>query len=203
MVSRRSNRLGEAGGWKRHWARPERFSPSHQSFARAIPVRPSPHPRTCPAPKPATVLDLYRIKQGPEETLCHYIWRFWGVIDCIPLADLQEISVIAVFHANVRNPMMREKLRTRTVASLEELCTARALLSFPPEQCKSDPRARALGMARALLSFLPEQCKSSARAIPVRKSRGPGRLAGGQAHLRVPASVQAERISLPAPAGSS
>ena len=69
----------------------------------------------------ATVLDLYRLEQGPEEPLRRFVWRFRGVIVRIPPADLQEISVIAVFHANLRNPMMREKLRTRTVASLEEL----------------------------------------------------------------------------------
>ena len=69
----------------------------------------------------ATVLDLYRLEQGPEEPLRRFVWRFRGVIVRIPPADLQEISVIAVFHANVRNPMMREKPRTRTVASLEEL----------------------------------------------------------------------------------
>ena len=54
-------------------------------------------------------------------------------------ADLQEISVIAVFHANVRNPMMRERLRTRTVATLEDLWTmadhcarVEEAASFPP-----------------------------------------------------------------------
>ena len=73
------------------------------------------HPRTCPAPSPVTVLDLYRLEQGPEETLHHYIWRFRGVIDRIPPADLQEISIIAVFHVNVRNLMMREKLSVRAV----------------------------------------------------------------------------------------
>ena len=71
----------------------------------------------------ATVLDLYRLEQGPEEPLRRYIWRFRGVIVRIPLADLQEISVIAVFHANVRNPMMRERLRTHTVATLDDLWT--------------------------------------------------------------------------------
>ena len=71
----------------------------------------------------ATVLDLYRLEQGPEEPLRRYIWRFRGVIIRIPPADLQEISVIAVFHADVRNPMMREKLRTHTVATLDDLWT--------------------------------------------------------------------------------
>ena len=71
----------------------------------------------------ATVLDLYRLEQGPEEPLRRYIWRFRGVIVRIPPADLQEISVIAVFHANVRNPMMREKLRAHTVAKLDDLWT--------------------------------------------------------------------------------
>ena len=71
----------------------------------------------------ATVLDLYRLEQGPEEPLRRYIWRFRGVIVRIPPDELQEISVIAVFHANVCNPMMREKLRTHTVANLEDLWT--------------------------------------------------------------------------------
>ena len=71
--------------------------------------------------KRSSVLDLYRLEQGPEEPLCRFVWNFWGVIVRIPPTDLQEISVIAVFHANVRNPMMWEKLRTRMVASLEEL----------------------------------------------------------------------------------
>ena len=48
---------------------------------------------------------------------------FRGVIICIPPAVLQEISVIAIFNANVRNPMMWEKLRTHTVATLEDLWT--------------------------------------------------------------------------------
>ena len=65
----------------------------------------------------ATVIELYRLEQGPEETLHHYIWRFRGVIDRILPADLQEISIIAVFHANVRNLMMREKLSVRAVAA--------------------------------------------------------------------------------------
>ena len=53
--------------------------------------------------------------------MCCYIWRFRGVIDRIPPADLQEISVIAVFHTNVRNLMMRQKLSVRTVDALEDL----------------------------------------------------------------------------------
>ena len=35
--------------------------------------------------------------------------------------DLQEISIIAVFHANVRNLMMREKLSVREMDTLEDL----------------------------------------------------------------------------------
>ena len=31
------------------------------------------HPRTYPALNPATILDLYHLEQGPEETLRHYI----------------------------------------------------------------------------------------------------------------------------------
>ena len=80
-----------------------------------------PHPGDHPAPSPATILDLYRLEQGPEETLRRYIWRFRGIIDRIPPADLQEISVIAVFHANVRNLMIHEKLSVRTVDTLEDL----------------------------------------------------------------------------------
>ena len=87
----------------------------------------------------ATVLDLYRLEQGPEEPLRRYIWRFRGVIVRISPDDLQEISVIAVFHANVRNPMMREKLRTRMVATLEDLWSMadqcariEEAASFPP-----------------------------------------------------------------------
>ena len=71
----------------------------------------------------ATVLDLYRLEQGPEEALRRYVWRFRGVVVRIPPAGLQEISVIAVLHANVRNPMMRGKLRTHAVATLEDLWT--------------------------------------------------------------------------------
>ena len=54
-------------------------------------------------------------------------------------ADLPEISIIAVFHANIRNPMMREKLRAHTVANLEDLWTmadqcarVEEAASFPP-----------------------------------------------------------------------
>ena len=79
------------------------------------------HSRTCPTPNPATVLDLYRLEQGPKETLRHYIWRFRGIIDRITPADLQEISIIAIFHVNVRNLMMREKLTVRAVDTLEDL----------------------------------------------------------------------------------
>ena len=71
----------------------------------------------------ATILDLYRLEQGPEEPLRQYIWRFRGVIVRIPPANLQEISIIVVFHANVRNPLMREKLRAHAVANLEDLWT--------------------------------------------------------------------------------
>ena len=97
------------------------------------------HPRTCPAPSSATFLDLYLLKQGIEETLCHYVRRFRGVTDRIPPADLQEISVIAVFQANVRNPMMEEKLRARAVGTLEDLwetadqcARAEETAAFPP-----------------------------------------------------------------------
>ena len=79
------------------------------------------HSRTCLAPNLATVLDLYRLEQGPDETLRHYIRRFRGVIDRIPPADLREISVIAVFHTNVRNLLMHEKLSIRAVDTLEDL----------------------------------------------------------------------------------
>ena len=53
--------------------------------------------------------------------LRHYVWRFWGIVDHIPPADLQEISIIAVFHVNVRNLKMREKLSVRAVDTLEDL----------------------------------------------------------------------------------
>ena len=79
------------------------------------------HSRTCPAPNSATVLDLYHLEQGPEEMLCHYIWRYRGVIDRIPPADLQEISIIAVIHVNVSNLMMCEKLSVHAVDTLEDL----------------------------------------------------------------------------------
>ena len=91
------------------------FNPRHRS-REEMEARADPNPG-------ATVLDLYRLEQGPEEPLRRYIWRFRVVIVHIPLADLQEISVIAVFHAFVRNPMMREKLRAHTVANLEDLWT--------------------------------------------------------------------------------
>ena len=94
-------------------------------------------------PTSATILDLYRLKQGPEETVRHYIWRFRGVIDRIPLADLQEISVTAVFHANVRNPMAWEKLSVRAEGTLEDLwkmadrCTrAEEAAAFPPREVR-------------------------------------------------------------------
>ena len=90
-----------------------------------------------------TVLDLYRLEQGPEDPLRRYVWRFQGVIVRIPPADLQEISVIAVFHANVRNPMMQEKLSARAVGTLEDLwkTTDRCLLAekavaLPPREVR-------------------------------------------------------------------
>ena len=72
-------------------------------------------------PYPATALDLYHLEQEPGETLRHYVWRFWGIVDRIPPADLQEISVIAVFHVTVHSIRMREKLSVHVVNTLEEL----------------------------------------------------------------------------------
>ena len=95
------------------------------------------HSKTYPTPNPVTVLDLYRLEQGPEEMLRRYIWRFWGIIDRIPPADLHEISIIAVLHANVRNLMMREKLRAYTGGTLEGLWKM-------SDQCARDEEAAAL-----------------------------------------------------------
>ena len=42
------------------------------------------HLKTCYTPYPSTIFDLYRLEQDPGESLCHYIWRFRGVVDRIP-----------------------------------------------------------------------------------------------------------------------
>ena len=81
----------------------------------------SQHLKTCWMPYPATTLDLYRLEQESGETLRHYIWRFRGVINRIPPADLREIFVITVFHANLRNLKMCEKLSIHVVDTLEDL----------------------------------------------------------------------------------
>ena len=78
----------------------------------------SQHLSTCCTPYRATALDLYHLEQESGETLRHYVWRFRGVVDRISPADLQEISVIAVFHVNVRSLKMREKLSVRAVDTL-------------------------------------------------------------------------------------
>ena len=105
--------------------------------------RAGPHLQTCSTPYPVTVLDLYRLEQETGETLRHYIWRFWGVIDCIPPADLREVSVIAVFHVNVRNLNMREKLSLHAVDTLEDLWSMadrcareEEALNLPPRQAR-------------------------------------------------------------------
>ena len=79
------------------------------------------HLKTCCTPYPATALDLYHLEQEPGETLRHYVWRFRGVVDRIPPADLQEISIIAVFNVNVRSMKVREKLSIHAVNTLEDL----------------------------------------------------------------------------------
>ena len=99
-----------------------------------------PRPGVHPTSSPATVLDLYHLEQGPKEALRRYIWMFRGVVDRIPPADLQEISVIAVFHANVCNPMMREKLATCTVATLEDLWTMADQCAWVEEATSFLPR---------------------------------------------------------------
>ena len=81
----------------------------------------SQHLKTCCTPYPATALDLYHLEQEPGETLRHYVWRFRGVVDRVPPADLQEISIIAVFHVNVHSVKMREKLSVHVMNTLEEL----------------------------------------------------------------------------------
>ena len=94
-------------------------------------------------PSPTTVLDLYRLEQEPEETLRRYIWRFRGVVERVPPADLQEISIIAVFHVKVRNLKMREKLSVRAVDTLEDLwkmadrcARAEEAAAFPPREVR-------------------------------------------------------------------
>ena len=99
-----------------------------------------PHPGVHPAPSPVTVLELYCLQQGPEEALHRYIWRFRGIIDRIPPADLQDISVIAVFHANVRNPMMREKLRAHAMSTLDGLWKMADQCAWAEEAAALPPR---------------------------------------------------------------
>ena len=48
-----------------------------------------------------------------------YTQRFCHVLHTIP--DISPAAIIAAFHANVRDPKMREKLSTRTVRSTAEL----------------------------------------------------------------------------------
>ena len=81
----------------------------------------SQHLKTCCTPYPATALDLYHLEQETGETLRHYVWRFRGVVDRVPPAYLQGISVIAVFHVNVRRVKVREKLSVHVLNTLEEL----------------------------------------------------------------------------------
>ena len=96
--------------------------------------------KTCCTPYPATVLDLYRLEQGSEQTLHHYVYRFRGVVDRIPPADLREISIIAVFHVKVRNLKMREKLSVRAVDTLEDLWKMADRCARAEEAAKLPPR---------------------------------------------------------------
>ena len=79
------------------------------------------HLKTCCTPYPTTILDLCRLEQDAGESLCHYIWRFWGVVDCIPPRQLRLDPVIAAFYTNVRSVNMREKLSMHVVRTLDEL----------------------------------------------------------------------------------
>ena len=69
--------------------------------------------------RPGAVSDLHNLAQKPDETLRKYIQRFCQVQHTIP--DVSPDAIIAAFHANVRDPKMREKMSTRAVRSTAEL----------------------------------------------------------------------------------
>ena len=69
--------------------------------------------------RPGAVSDLHNLAQKPDETLRKYIQRFCQVQHTIP--HVSPDAIIAAFHANVRDPKMREKMNTRTIRSTAEL----------------------------------------------------------------------------------
>ena len=69
--------------------------------------------------RPGAVSDLHNLAQKPDETLRKYIQRFCQVQHTIP--DVSPDAIIAAFHANVRDPKMREKMNTRAIRSTAEL----------------------------------------------------------------------------------
>ena len=79
------------------------------------------HLKTRCTPFPATVTDLFWLEQDTGESLCHYIWRFRGVVDHIPPEQLRVDPIIAAFYTNIHCKKMCEKLRTHVVHTLDEL----------------------------------------------------------------------------------
>ena len=79
------------------------------------------HLKSCNTAPPATVIDRYRLEQDAGESLRHYIWRFWEVVDRIPPKQLHPDRAVVAFYYNVRSVKMRENLSVHVVSTLEEL----------------------------------------------------------------------------------
>ena len=79
------------------------------------------HLKTYSTPYPATILDLCRVEQDTGESLRHYIWRFRGVVECIPSRHLRPDPVIVAFYTNVYSMKMHEKLSMHVVRTFDEL----------------------------------------------------------------------------------
>lgn len=68
---------------------------------------------------PSTISVLHLLIQKTDETLHKYIQRFIQVQHSI--SYITQDTVIATFHANVRNPKMCEKTNTRQVQTVSKL----------------------------------------------------------------------------------
>ena len=86
--------------------------------------------------RPGAVSDLHTLVQKQDETLWKYTQCFCQVLHTIP--DVSPHAIIAAFHANVRNPKMREKLSTRTVQTGAELFSL-ANKGSPAEEGRMTP----------------------------------------------------------------
>lgn len=122
--------------------------------------------------RPGIMADLHSLVQRPDESLRLFVQRCCAMMNTIPC--VKEASVIAIFHQNVRNPRMHEKLAVRDVQTMQELwelankcAKAEEGSRLPGEATPGDsaaptkPKKRDSGHDKRVLAAEPKSKKSN------------------------------------------